>query len=77
MPGNDICGQDLSALTLSSSITGVCPLIPAVDVGLTDGEAYTAIGFGITSPNGQTAGNRYKVGGMQRASAAGLQDDRA
>jgi hypothetical protein len=64
VPGNNVCGDDLGALTLSAAIGGICPLIPAVDVDVSDGEAYEAIGFGITSPNGQTAGTRYHVGGL-------------
>jgi hypothetical protein len=64
VPGNNICGQDLSALRLSTSVSGVCPLIPSVDTDVTDGEAYTAVGFGITSPTGQTAGTRYDVTAM-------------
>ncbi|AKU95743.1 hypothetical protein AKJ09_02407 [Labilithrix luteola] len=63
-PTNDICGEDLSALTLTSPINGVCPLIPNVDTQPSDGETYEAVGFGITSPRGQTAGTRYDVTGM-------------
>lgn len=55
----------MALLILSSNITNVAPLTPRVDSVLSAGEAYTAIGFGITSPNGQTAGTRYKVAGMQ------------
>ena len=64
VPGDNICGQDMSALQLSSPITGVCPIIPRVDADVTDGEAYTAVGFGITSPKGTTAGTRYTVAGL-------------
>jgi MYXO-CTERM domain-containing protein len=64
VPGTDICGDDLAALTLSAPMAGICPLIPSVDTAPTDGEPYSAIGFGITSPNGQTAGTRYKAVGL-------------
>jgi len=64
VPGDNICGDDIAALTLSAPISGVCPLIPDVDQAITDGETYEAVGFGITSPNGQTAGTRYDVTGM-------------
>lgn len=64
VPGQDICGQDLSALTLSQPIQNVCPLIPTVDTDVKDGEPYTAVGFGITNPNGQVAGTRYTVAGQ-------------
>ncbi|MGZ3419728.1 MAG: S1 family peptidase [Polyangiales bacterium] len=63
-PGNNICGQDMAVLELSKPITGVCPLIPAVDVAPTKGEGYTAVGFGITSPSGMAAGTRYKATGL-------------
>lgn len=64
VPGNDICGQDIAILQLSSSMTGVCPLIPRIDEDVVNGEPYVAVGFGITSPNGQMAGTRYSVSGM-------------
>ena len=63
-PGNTICGGDIALIRLSANINGVCPLIPRVDSQLSANEGYTAIGFGITSPNGQTAGTRYRVTGM-------------
>ena len=76
VPGNNICGQDLAALTVSPAVSGVCPLIPAVDTGPIDGETYTAIGSGITSPNGTTAGTRYKATGLtvQCVGSADCQD---
>ncbi|MGV3620598.1 MAG: trypsin-like serine protease, partial [Archangium sp.] len=63
-PGNTICGGDIALIRLSANINNVCPLIPRVDSQLSTNEGYTAIGYGITSPNGQTAGTRYKVTGM-------------
>jgi hypothetical protein len=64
VPGSNICGDDMATLTLTAPMTGICPLIPAVDVQPADNASYTAIGFGITSPNGTTAGTRYRVSGM-------------
>jgi MYXO-CTERM domain-containing protein len=64
VPGNDICGDDMSMLRLSQPMNGVCPLIPAVDTPAADNSTYKAVGFGITSPGGQTAGTRYEVSGM-------------
>jgi hypothetical protein len=64
VPNNDICGGDMATLELSSPITGVCPIVPRVDQPVTNGEAYRAVGFGITSPRGQTAGTRYTVSGL-------------
>jgi hypothetical protein len=74
VPGNNICGQDLSALTLAGAIANVCPIVPRVDVDVVAFGAYTAIGFGITSPNGKTAGTRYSVSGMQVICAASCND---
>lgn len=64
VPGNNFCGQDLSLLELSSSIPNICPVIPRVDEPVVDGEVYTAVGFGVTSPTGQAAGKRYLAGNL-------------
>ena len=56
--------QDMSLLELSTPITGVCPLVPRVDSAVTTGETYRAVGFGVTSPTGQSAGSRYSVSGL-------------
>jgi MYXO-CTERM domain-containing protein len=62
---NNICNGDQALLQLSSNVPSsiACPLIPAVDVQPTQGETYTAIGFGVTNPNSKTApaGMRYKL----------------
>lgn len=63
-PGNTICGGDIALIRLSANIDNVCPLIPRVDSAVPTNEGYTAIGYGITSPNGQLAGTRYQVAGM-------------
>ncbi len=62
--GTSICGGDMALLRLTTNITNICPLIPRVDSPVTDGEAYTAVGFGVTSPNGMTAGTRNSVTGV-------------
>jgi hypothetical protein len=63
-PGNDICGQDMSLLELTTNVSGVTPIIPRVDTVVGNNETYTAVGFGITSPSGQAAGKRYTVSGL-------------
>lgn len=63
-PGNTICGGDMALIRLSANINNVCPLIPRVDSQLSASDGYTAVGYGITSPNGQSAGTRYRVTGM-------------
>lgn len=64
VPGNSICGGDVSVLELSTTLQGVCPLKPRVDFAVSRNEGYRAVGFGITSPTGQAAGTRYSVSGM-------------
>ena len=64
VPGNNVCGMDMAVLQLAGSITGTCPLVPRIDAPVTMGEAYRAVGFGITTPSGQTAGTRYQVSGL-------------
>jgi hypothetical protein len=74
VPGGDICGEDLAAITLSTNITGVCPLIPSVDTDVAVGEPYTAIGFGTTTPTGSVAGVRYSVGHLNVVCAENCND---
>lgn len=68
--GSDICGGDMAVIELAKPMTGVCPLIPRVDAAVAKGEAYTAVGFGITSPSGAAAGTRYTVSGLSVQCAA-------
>lgn len=65
VPGSNICGGDMSLIELSSNVSGTCPIMPRVDQAVSDGEAYRAVGFGITSPYGSSAGTRYAVSGLQ------------
>jgi MYXO-CTERM domain-containing protein len=74
VPGQNICGQDMAALQLSTAMTGICPLIPRVDVDVSDNEPYRAVGFGATSPDGSTAGTRYNVTGLSVACAEDCND---
>ncbi|MEW5742910.1 MAG: trypsin-like serine protease, partial [Myxococcota bacterium] len=74
-PSNDVCGGDIAMLKLSAPMTGVCPLVPRVDAAVTVNETYRAVGFGITSPRGQSAGTRYSVGGMTVLCASNCASD--
>lgn len=58
-----ICGVDQAILILSDNIAPAeaVPLIPRVDVPLTAGEKYTAIGFGITSDSANDSGTRRRL----------------
>src|SRR5205807_1301927 len=63
-PGSNICGNDMALLELQTSIPTVCPIVPRVDSAVAAGEQYRAVGFGVTSPSGQSAGTRYTVTGV-------------
>jgi len=54
----------MALIRLTTNITNICPLIPRVDSAVALNEAYTAVGFGVTSPTGQAAGTRYTVSGV-------------
>jgi len=56
--GNDTCGYDVALIILSNKITSVKPYVPRIDKAVGVGEVYTAVGYGITSPNGQDSGER-------------------
>lgn len=62
-PSNNICGGDMALIRLSTNINTICPLIPRVDSAVVLNEAYTAVGFGVTSPTTQSAGTRYSLAG--------------
>jgi MYXO-CTERM domain-containing protein len=47
--GDDTCGFDIALVTLSSNVPASVakPMVPRVDRGVTTGEQYTAVGYGI------------------------------
>jgi MYXO-CTERM domain-containing protein len=65
--GSKLCGDDQAIYILSNSIPAseAVPLVPRVDVPVTPGEAYTAIGFGITSDSASDNGTRRKLTGLK------------
>jgi hypothetical protein len=69
-----VCGNDLSLLILEDLVpdTEATPAIPGTGYSLTDHTQYnfesygfTAIGYGITSPNGQDSGTRRILSNIQ------------
>ncbi len=64
-PGtNDACGFDIALLELAQNVTTTTPIAPRIDVPITTGETYTAIGYGHTG-NGAGAGTRRILGGRR------------
>lgn len=62
--GNDTCGFDIALLQLSTNITSTEPITPRIDVPITAGTTYTAVGYGHTG-NGSGSGTRRQLGGRQ------------
>src|SRR6185312_15878236 len=64
---SQLCGYDQAIYILTSNVPAseAVPLIPRVDVPVTPGEAYTAIGFGITSDSASDNGTRRKLTGLK------------
>ena len=60
--GNLICGFDQAILVLTENVdpAEAVPRAPRVDVVVTKGEKYSAIGFGGTDDNGTGAGQRRR-----------------
>jgi MYXO-CTERM domain-containing protein len=60
------CGLDQAIYILAGNIAAseAVPLVPRVDVPMTAGEGYTAIGFGITSDTAMDNGTRRRLGGL-------------
>lgn len=58
----NFCGNDIALVILSENITGVTPAIPVVQFTLNDhskiGREVTAIGYGLTNPSADDAGQR-------------------
>jgi hypothetical protein len=57
------CGLDQAIYILSDNVqpAEAVPLVPRVDVAMTTGEPYTAIGFGITSDGATDNGTRRRL----------------
>jgi MYXO-CTERM domain-containing protein len=72
-----VCGNDLSLIILSDTVAAneATPITPEVQYPITDHNRFsttvTAIGYGITSPNSNTAGERHILENIQLACIPG------
>lgn len=64
---NKICGYDVALLILDESIPAAAatPLVPRVDVELTEGVPYYAVGYGATNDAGDGAGKRRRLDDLE------------
>jgi hypothetical protein len=65
---NDICGFDVALLLLEG--TGVpqtvaTPIEPRVGTPAVTGETFSAVGYGLTQPDGSTSGTRMRIDGRK------------
>lgn len=66
--GDDLCGTDVALLRLKKPLTDVTPLEPRVDVAVTAGEGYSAVGFGIDeSLPDKPSSERKRLDGLEVA----------
>jgi hypothetical protein len=61
-----ICGLDQAVLILADdvAVAEATPLVPRVDVPVTTGEQYSAVGFGVTTDTGNDSGVRRRLDGL-------------
>lgn len=68
VPDNTInqpmCGKDIALLRLSTSIQGVAPIVPRLDIPPRLQEVFTASGFGATNGRGSGSGARRMRDGL-------------
>lgn len=69
--GQGACGYDVALLILAQPVTGVEPRVPRIDVPATEGEPYTAVGYGQQGDTGWTAGERMVLTGLTVQCTAG------
>ena len=62
--GNDACGFDIALLELVENVTTTEPIIPRIDVPITQSVTYTAVGYGHIG-NGTGAGTRRQLAGRE------------
>ncbi len=63
--GSALCGKDIAMLRLSSNITDVGLRTPRLDLAPTNGEMFTAVGYGAINGANQGAGTRRIRSGLQ------------
>jgi hypothetical protein len=65
--GSDICGFDIALVTLATLVPAqlATPLVPRIDRPVSGGERYSAVGYGLDSPeDGGIAGRRRARTGL-------------
>jgi hypothetical protein len=69
--GNDICGFDLSLVTLAENVpaSAARPAIPRIDLRPLPGETYAAVGYGVDDQGARTSGRMVLAGLVIQCSA--------
>ena len=64
--GNGVCGRDVALLVLAAPIDAdeARPIVPRLDVAVTPGELYAAVGYGATDDVNTGAGERRRRDGL-------------
>ena len=68
-PGTDnLCGFDVALLILEGKGIGATvatPLVPRIDGPPAIGDSYSAVGYGLTAPEGGSSGTRMRIDGNE------------
>jgi hypothetical protein len=74
--GFDTCGFDIALIILDENVPAELstPAVPRIDRDPTPGEAYTAVGYGVTA-SGEPSGSRMQLGGLSVACEPGTCGD--
>lgn len=70
--GVDTCGFDIALIILNQNVPAELstPAVPRIDRDAAPGEAYTAVGYGLTG-SGEPSGSRMQLGGLSVACQPG------
>lgn len=68
--GDDACGYDVALIILAENVD-VPPRVPRIDVPVTAGEPYSAVGYGQQGTSGWSGGERMALGGLTVKCGAG------
>jgi hypothetical protein len=65
-PGAGFCGRDIALLVLADLVDNAeaAPIDPRIDLALTPGELYAAVGYGATDDQGTGVGERRRRDGL-------------
>jgi hypothetical protein len=74
--GVDTCGYDIALIILDENVPPELstPAVPRIDRDAIPGEAYTAVGYGVTA-SGEPSGSRMQLGGLSVACQPGTCGD--